>query len=372
MGSWSRGGRRASFTRMSWTWTGYDYDPVFRYKDEPTFFQTGRNNAEARFWQTKIHEGDRRGTKSQIEIGSDGDSVKDHADVTKESSEDSASKDGEVEYEEEDDVRSLGDRDYQYGYGGGQYRDPGQRYFVYEETRHDGHKGRDRTMSIVSTISRKDDWRSPSKDCQYSYGEDAVEVERPPARGSVERQRGSVERKRSSVERKVKRQSEERPRQSEERSWQSVERPRQSEERPRQSNERPRQADERPRQGDERPRQTDERPRQTDERYRQTEGTKREERQREPTDRRSEEYERYKEPDQERYKRETSEADERYIERGRDEDHVDGGHRHRGEEKQPERIADWDRRPNVNRRKVHGHRGQACASGGDFTGSSYY
>merc|ERR1711936_1063028 len=317
MGSWVQGAAQASFTRM------------------------------ARFWQTKIHEGDRRGTKSQIEIGSDGDSVKDHADVTKESSEDSASKDGEAEYEEEDDVRSLGDRDYQYGYGGGQYRDPGQRYFVYEETRHDGHKGRDRTMSIVSTISRKDDWRSPSKDYQYSYGEDAVEVERPPARGSVERQRGSVERQRGSVERKVKRQSEERPRQSEER--------------PRQSNERPRQADERPRQAEERPRQTDER-------YRQTEGTKREERQREPTDRRSEEYERYKEPDQERYKRETSEADERYIERGRDEDHVDGGHRHRGEEKQPERIADWDRRPNVNRRKVHGHRGQACAQGGDFTG----
>merc|ERR1712212_817364 len=267
-----------------------DYDPVFRYKDEATFFQTGRNNAEARFWQTKIHEGDRRGTKSQIEFGSDGDSVKDHADVTKESSEDSASKDGE--YEEDDDVRSLGDRDYQYGYGGG--RDPGQRYFVYEETRHDGHKGRDRTMSIVSTIARKDDWRSPSKDYQYSYGEDAVEVERPPARGSVERQR-------SSVERKVKRQSEERPRQSEERSWQSVERPRQSEERPKQSNERPRQADERPRQGDERPRQGDERPRQTDERYRQTEGTKREERQREPAERRSEEYERYnKELEEER------------------------------------------------------------------------
>merc|ERR1711936_582315 len=266
MGSWVRGGAQAPSARMSWTWTGYDYGPVFRYKDEATFFQTGRNNAEARFWQTKIHEGDRRGTKSQIEIGSDGDSVKDHADVTKESSEDSASKDGEVEYEEEDDVRSLGDRDYQYGYGGGQYRDPGQRYFVYEETRHDGHKGRDRTMSIVSTISRKDDWRSPSKDYQYSYGEAAVEVERPPARGSIERQRGSVERKR---------QSEERPRHSEERSWQSVERPRQSEERPRQA----------------------------DERYRQTEVTKREDRQHEPTNRRSEEYERYKEPDEERYKR---------------------------------------------------------------------
>merc|ERR1712203_585401 len=247
MGSWSRGGRRASFTRMSWTWTGYDYDPVFRYKEEANFFQTGRNNAEARFWQTKVHEGDRRGTKSQIEIGSDGDSVKDHADVAKASSEDSASKDGDREYEEEDDVRSLGDRDYQYGYGGGQYRDPGQRYFVYEETRHDGHKGRDRTMSIVSTISRKDDWRSPSKDYQYSY------------------ERGSVERQRVSVERKLKKQSEERPRQSEERSWQSVERPRQSEERPRQSNERPRQSEESLR-------QTDERPRQADERYRQTMG----------------------------------------------------------------------------------------------------
>merc|ERR1712130_616680 len=317
MGSWVRGGGQASFTRMSWTWTGYDYDPVFRYKDEATFFQTGRNNAEARFWQTKIHEGDRRGTKSQIEIGSDGDSVKDHADVTKESSEDSASKDDEAEYEEEDDVRSLGDRDYQYGYGGG--RDPGQRYFVYEETRHDGHKGRDRTMSIVSTISRKDDWRSPSKDYQYSYGEDAVEVERPPARGSVERQRGSVERQRVSVERKLKKQSEERPRQSEESS-----------------------------------RQTDDRPRQADERYRQTEGTKREERQ--TSDRRSEEYERYKEPDQQgRYKRE---ADEGYIERGRDEEmhrHRDDEEEGRAREKQPERIADWDRRPNVNRRKVHDH-----------------
>merc|ERR1712032_483734 len=355
MGSWARGGAQASFTRMAWSWTGYDYDPVFRYKDEATFFQTGRNNAEARFWQTKIHEGDRRGTKSQIEIGSDGDSVKDHADVTKESSEDSASKDGE--YEEDDDVRSLGDRDYQYGYGGG--RDPGQRYFVYEETRHDGHKGRDRTMSIVSTIARKDDWRSPSKDYQYSYGEDAVEVERPPARGSVERQR-------SSVERKVKRQSEERPRQSEERSWQSVERPRQSDERPKQSNERPRQADERPRQGDERPRQTDER-------YRQERQREPAERRREPAERRSEEYERYnKELEEERrYKREVSEADEAYIERRHDHDH-DAEDEGRVRQKQPERVADWDRRPNVNRRKVHGHRGQPCAPGGDFTGSSYY
>merc|ERR1712212_857431 len=100
---------------------------------------------------------------------------------------------------------------------------------------------------------------------------------------------------------------------------------------------------------------------QTDERYRQTEGTKREERRREPTERRSEEYERCKEPDEERrYKREVSEADEAYIERRHDHDH-DAEDEGRVRQKQPERVADWDRRPNVNRRKVHGHRGQPCA-----------
>ena len=109
-----------------------------------------------RFWQTKIHEGDRRGTKSQIEIGSDGDSVKDHADVAKASSEDSASKvmiqkcsiyivmnylspllkDGDREYEEEeDDVRSLGDRDYQYGYGASQVAGGGY-FFNFKQTNH--------------------------------------------------------------------------------------------------------------------------------------------------------------------------------------------------------------------------------------------
>ena len=42
---------------MSWTWTGYDHDAVHRFKDEK-FWQTGRNKAEDRFWQTQIH-GDR-------------------------------------------------------------------------------------------------------------------------------------------------------------------------------------------------------------------------------------------------------------------------------------------------------------------------
>ena len=40
--------------RMAWTWTGYDHDAVHRFKDEK-FWQTGRNKAEDRFWQTQIH-----------------------------------------------------------------------------------------------------------------------------------------------------------------------------------------------------------------------------------------------------------------------------------------------------------------------------
>merc|ERR1711892_673804 len=51
---------------MAWTWTGFKYDPVFRFKDKD-FFQPGLNQAEARFWKLKIHkEIDRRGTKSSI------------------------------------------------------------------------------------------------------------------------------------------------------------------------------------------------------------------------------------------------------------------------------------------------------------------
>jgi len=226
---------------MSWTWTGFQYDPVFRYKDEPSFFQTGRNNAEARFWQLKIHEDvDRRQTKSSIEFGSDGDSVKDHGEVNKESTEDEGSKDGDIE-EEDDDVGSMGapDRDYQYSYGG---RDPGQKYFTYTS-------GRDRSMSVVSTIS-KNDWRGgSSKDYQYSYGDEVYE-DRPrkiSERSSVERQqRNSVDRKletgkgRQSEERKI-----ERPRQSEERYRKSEERQKQSWEKNRETPDREREGERR-------------------------------------------------------------------------------------------------------------------------------
>ena len=51
---------------MAWTWTGFKYDPVFRFKNKD-FFQTGQSQAEARFWKMKIHEEkDKRGTKSSF------------------------------------------------------------------------------------------------------------------------------------------------------------------------------------------------------------------------------------------------------------------------------------------------------------------
>jgi len=42
---------------------------------EDSFFQTGRNSAEARFWKLKIHEEDRRGTKSSIAFNRDAEDV---------------------------------------------------------------------------------------------------------------------------------------------------------------------------------------------------------------------------------------------------------------------------------------------------------
>ena len=53
---------------MAWTWTGYDLDAVHRFKED-NFFQTGRNLAEDRFWKTQIHGSDRRGTQSSISLG---------------------------------------------------------------------------------------------------------------------------------------------------------------------------------------------------------------------------------------------------------------------------------------------------------------
>jgi len=271
----------------------------------------------------KIHEDmDRRQTKSSIEFGSDGDSVKDHGEVNKESTEDEGSKDGDIEEEEDDDVGSMGgghDRDYQYSYGG---RDPGQKYFTYTN-------GRDRSMSIVSTIS-KNDWRGgPSKDYQYSYG-DEVYVDRPrkvSERSSVERQqRNSADRKHETG--KGNRQSEER----------KMERQRQSEERYRPEPE---------------------------ERYRKSEERQKQswEKNREPAPDRDGHGDRGKHAEKEEHKRR--------VER-EEEDSGDDEVLHKESPDCPDRYKEGHEfkprmRVNVNRRKQ-----ESRARGGDYTGSNYY
>jgi len=273
----------------------------------------------------KIHEDmDRRQTKSSIEFGSDGDSVKDHGEVNKESTEDEGSKDGDIEEEEDDDVGSMGggqDRDYQYSYGG---RDPGQKYFTYTN-------GRDRSMSIVSTIS-KNDWRGgPSKDYQYSYG-DEVYVDRPrkvSERSSVERQqRNSVDRKQETG--KGNRQSQER----------KVERQRQSEERYRPSSEQ-------------------------EEKYRKSEERQKQswEKNREPAPDRDGHGDRGKHAEKEEHKRR--------VEREED-DSGDDEVLHKESPDCPDRYKEGHEfkprlRVNVNRRKQ-----ESRARGGDYTGSNYY
>jgi len=99
---------------MAWTWTGYDHDAVHRFKDE-NFFQTGRNLAEDRFWKTQIHGSDRRGTQSSI---------------------------------------SLGER----------------RSYSYSEPR-------DRSNSVISTISSRMKQFAPSRDYHYCYPEEITEAE---------------------------------------------------------------------------------------------------------------------------------------------------------------------------------------------------
>jgi len=103
---------------MAWTWTGYDLDAVHRFKEE-NFFQTGRNLAEDRFWKTQIHGSDRRGTQSSI---------------------------------------SLGERRSSLASNGYSYSEP-----------------RERSNSVISTISSRMKQFAPSRDYPYCYPEEIQE-----------------------------------------------------------------------------------------------------------------------------------------------------------------------------------------------------
>ena len=106
---------------MAWTWTGYDHDAVHRFKEE-NFFQTGRNLAEDRFWKTQIHRSDRRGTQSSISLG---------------------------------ETNSVSSNGHHFHYS---YSEP-----------------RERSNSVISTISSRMKQFGPSRDYPYCYPEEISE-----------------------------------------------------------------------------------------------------------------------------------------------------------------------------------------------------
>ena len=108
---------------MAWTWTGYDHDAVHRFKEE-NFFQTGRNLAEDRFWKTQIHRSDRRGTQSSISLG---------------------------------ETNSVSSNGHHFHYS---YSEP-----------------RERSNSVISTISSRMKQFGPSRDYPYCYPEQIRESE---------------------------------------------------------------------------------------------------------------------------------------------------------------------------------------------------
>ena len=123
---------------------------------EDGFFQTGRNNAEARFWKLKIHEEvDRRQTKSSISLGghSSGASSREGSEQPREKSPSPYSKLNQMPAEP---------CDYKYSYA--------QPETEYSQDYHTYYPDpRDRSFSIVSTISNRVRPFTAATDYKYSY-----------------------------------------------------------------------------------------------------------------------------------------------------------------------------------------------------------
>ena len=131
---------------MAWTWTGYDLDAVHRFKED-NFFQTGRNLAEDRFWKTQIHGSDRRGTQSSISLG--------------------------------------------------------------ERSRYSYSEPRDRSNSVISTISSRMKQFAPSRDYPYCYPEEVGESKEEKKPELVENfEKNCQESKDASVEEEEKKEDE--------------------------------------------------------------------------------------------------------------------------------------------------------------------
>ena len=152
---------------MSWTWTGYDYDAVHRFKDE-AFFQTGRNNAEARFWKLKIHEADRRGTNSSINF----DKIDENEQSSPEKEEPAAEAKENTTTETNEQVNNSNGNDYKYSYASPS-ETTADSSLDYRYTYPDP---RDRSLSIVSVVNRRDRYTA-NKDYQYGYNKETVKEE---------------------------------------------------------------------------------------------------------------------------------------------------------------------------------------------------
>ena len=129
---------------------------------EDGFFQTGRNSAEARFWKLKIHEEvDRRQTKSSIAL--DGNARYNGETASNTLNE----RDGEKSpsrsrSQSQEPVTSDYTKDYQYSYAPSEADYSKDYHYNYPNPR-------DRSMSIVSTVSSRIKQFTASKDYQYSF-----------------------------------------------------------------------------------------------------------------------------------------------------------------------------------------------------------
>merc|ERR1712106_879523 len=132
---------------------------------EDAFFQTGRNSAEARFWRLKIHEEvDRRQTQSSIAFDEAASSAGGAEDREISPSSDYGGYAGSK-------TQADSSSDYRYSYAQPQTDYSKDYRYTYPNPR-------DRSMSIVSTMSTRMNQFSASKDYQYSYpGEEKDEQE---------------------------------------------------------------------------------------------------------------------------------------------------------------------------------------------------
>merc|ERR1711892_998995 len=132
---------------------------------EDAFFQTGRNSAEARFWRLKIHEEvDRRQTKSSIAFDEAASSAGGEEDREISPSPDYGGYAGSK-------TQADSYSDYKYSYAQPQTDYSKDYRYTYPNPR-------DRSMSIVSTMSTRMNQFPAIKDYQYSYPGEHEEEEK--------------------------------------------------------------------------------------------------------------------------------------------------------------------------------------------------